>query len=63
MICEVGSRSSSSLRRQENQSRNVMEVAKRGVMLYDKLCGFVEDLQDVGKRVQPISTNSIRFDA
>lgn len=38
--------------RQENQTRNVMEIAKRGAALYDKLCGFVEDLTDVGKRIQ-----------
>jgi DNA recombination protein RmuC len=38
--------------RQENQARNVMEIAKRGAALYDKLCGFVEDLDDVGKRIQ-----------
>ena len=38
--------------RQENQTRNVMEIAKRGAALYDKLCGFVDDLQDVGKRIQ-----------
>jgi DNA recombination protein RmuC len=38
--------------RQENQTSNVMEIAKRGATLYDKLCGFVDDLQDVGKRIQ-----------
>jgi DNA recombination protein RmuC len=38
--------------RQENQTRNVLEIAKRGAALYDKLCGFVEDLADVGKRIQ-----------
>jgi DNA recombination protein RmuC len=38
--------------RQENQARNVMEIARRGAALYDKLCGFVDDLQDVGKRIQ-----------
>jgi DNA recombination protein RmuC len=38
--------------RQENQARNVMEIAKRGAALYDKLCGFVDDLTDLGKRIQ-----------
>jgi DNA recombination protein RmuC len=38
--------------RQETQSRNVVEIAKRGAALYDKLCGFVEDLEEVGKRIQ-----------
>jgi len=41
--------------RQEAQTRNVMEIAKRGAALYDKLCGFVDDLQDVGKRIQQTS--------
>lgn len=38
--------------RQENQARNVQEIAKRGAALYDKLCGFVDDLTEVGKRIQ-----------
>lgn len=38
--------------RQETQARNVIEIAKRGAALYDKLCGFVEDLDDVGKHIQ-----------
>lgn len=38
--------------RQESQARNVMEIAKRGALLYDKFCGFVEDLEDVGRRIQ-----------
>ncbi len=37
--------------RQEAQSRNAQEIAKRGAELYDKLCGFVEDLQNVGQRL------------
>jgi DNA recombination protein RmuC len=38
--------------RQETQAKNVQEIARRGAALYDKLCGFVEELQDVGKRIQ-----------
>jgi DNA recombination protein RmuC len=38
--------------RQESQTRNVLEIVKRGAELYDKLCGFVEDLQEVGERLQ-----------
>jgi DNA recombination protein RmuC len=38
--------------RQEWQNRNVQEIAMRGAELYDKLCGFVGDLQDLGKRLE-----------
>jgi DNA recombination protein RmuC len=37
--------------RQEDQSRNAQEIAKRGAELYDKLCGFVADLDDLGKQL------------
>jgi DNA recombination protein RmuC len=37
--------------RQEAQSRNAQDIAKRGAELYDKLCGFVEDLETVGTRI------------
>ncbi|WP_229411076.1 MULTISPECIES: DNA recombination protein RmuC [unclassified Massilia] len=37
--------------RQEAQSKNAQEIAKRGGDLYDKLCGFVEDLETVGNRL------------
>ena len=36
--------------RQEAQSRNAQEIAKRGAELYDRLVGFVEDLE-VGKNL------------
>ena len=36
----------------EAQSKNAMEIAKRGGMLYDKLCGFIEDLKAVGGRIK-----------
>ncbi|MDR3057008.1 MAG: DNA recombination protein RmuC, partial [Prevotella sp.] len=35
----------------EYQSRNALEIAKRGAALYDKFAGFVETLQDVGKNI------------
>lgn len=34
--------------RQEQQTRNSQDIAKRGAELYDRLVGFVEDLQSVG---------------
>jgi DNA recombination protein RmuC len=37
--------------KQEQQTRNVLEIAKRGGDLYDKFVGFVEDLQSVGMRL------------
>ncbi len=37
--------------RQEQQSRNAQDIAKRGAELYDKLVGFVADLQKVGERI------------
>lgn len=37
--------------RQEDQSRNAQEIAKRGAELYDKLCGFVSDLEDLGRQL------------
>lgn len=37
--------------RQEAQSKNAQEIAKRGGDLYDKLCGFVDDLEAVGTRL------------
>ena len=37
--------------RQEAQSRNAQEIAQRGAELYDRLVGFVEDLERVGKHL------------
>jgi len=37
--------------RQEAQSRNAQEIAKRGADLYDRLAGFVADLTRVGERL------------
>ncbi len=38
--------------RQEDLSRNAKEISDRGAELYDKLAGFVADLQKVGERIQ-----------
>jgi DNA recombination protein RmuC len=37
--------------RQEQQTRSVQEIAKRGAELYDKLVGFVEDFSKLGERL------------
>jgi DNA recombination protein RmuC len=40
------------LLRQEEQVRNVQQIAERGAELYDKFAGFVEDLSKVGARIE-----------
>jgi DNA recombination protein RmuC len=37
--------------RQEAQTRNAQEIARKGADLYDKLCGFLDDFQKVGLRM------------
>lgn len=44
-------RTVSQLWRQEQQRQNVQEIAKRGAELYDKMVGFVTDLETLGKRL------------
>ncbi len=44
-------RTISSIWKQENQNRNVMEIARQGGALYDKFVGFVEDLIKLGKQM------------
>ncbi len=38
--------------RQEDQRKNVREIALQSGKLYDKFVGFVKDMQDIGMRVQ-----------
>lgn len=38
--------------KQEYQNKNAMEIAKRGGLLYDKFVGFIESLEDIGKRIE-----------
>lgn len=45
-------RTVSHLWRQEEQSRNAREIARRGAELYNKLTAFVEDLEKVGERLE-----------
>jgi DNA recombination protein RmuC len=42
--------------RQEQQTRNAQEIASRGAELYDKLVGFVEDLENLGNRLKQAQT-------
>jgi DNA recombination protein RmuC len=38
--------------RQEAQSRNAQEIARRGAELYDKFVGFVADMESLGNRLK-----------
>lgn len=44
-------RTAAHLWRQEAQSRNAQEIAKRGADLYDKFVAFVEDITQIGARI------------
>ncbi len=37
--------------KQENQKRNVLEIARQSGMLYDKFVSFIEDLKQIGQRL------------
>ncbi|MEM6321416.1 MAG: DNA recombination protein RmuC, partial [Bacteroidota bacterium] len=37
--------------KQEKQKKNVLEIARQSGLLYDKFVNFVEDLRDVGNRI------------
>ena len=37
--------------RYEHQSRNSLEIAQRAGTIYDKLCGFVEDMEKIGRQL------------
>jgi DNA recombination protein RmuC len=43
--------------RQERQKQNVQEIVNRGAELYDKLVGFVDELKDVGTRLDQARTS------
>ncbi len=38
--------------RRENQNKNAIEIARQSGALYDKFVGFMEDLNDIGKRLE-----------
>jgi len=37
---------------QEYQSQNVMEIARQSGALYDKFVGLIDDLQDIGNKLE-----------
>jgi DNA recombination protein RmuC len=44
-------RTIASIWKQEKQNRNALEIARQSGALYDKFVGFVEDLINIGKRI------------
>lgn len=42
--------------KQEKQKRSVLEIARQSGLLYDKFCAFVEDLQQLGQRIDQTQT-------
>ncbi|WP_461639980.1 DNA recombination protein RmuC [Labilibaculum euxinus] len=44
-------RTIASIWKQEQQNRNVLEIAKQGGLLYDKFVGFVEDMINLGRQM------------
>lgn len=44
-------RTVASLWRIERQNRNTLEIARQGGLLYDKVAGFVKDMDDLGKKI------------
>lgn len=45
-------RTVASIWKQENQTKNTLEIAKAGGDLYDKFVGFVEDMEKIGKNLE-----------
>lgn len=41
-----------SLWKHEMQNRNALEIARQSGALYDKFCGFIDDMQDIGKSIK-----------
>ncbi len=49
-------RTVSYLWKQEKQKRSVLEIARQSGLLYDKFVSFVEDLQEIGQRLEQTQT-------
>jgi len=50
-------RTIASMWKQENQNRNVMEIARLSGEMYDKFVGFVNDLEGIGKSIKSTQDN------
>jgi len=42
----------SDLWKREYQNRNALAIAERGALLYDKFAGFVDNMKDIGKKLE-----------
>ncbi len=42
--------------KQEKQKKNVLEIARQSGLLYDKFVGFVDDLKEIGKKIDNAQT-------
>ena len=49
-------RTVASVWKQDRQTKNAMEIANQGGKLYDKFVGFVEDLEEIGKKIHDTET-------
>ncbi|MCF8355623.1 MAG: DNA recombination protein RmuC [Melioribacteraceae bacterium] len=43
--------------KQDNQRKNVVEIAKESGALYDKFVGFMEDLENLGKKIDGVKSD------
>ena len=50
-------RTIASIWKQENQTKNALEIATIGASLYDKFVGFIQDLVKVGKGIEAAQSN------
>ncbi len=50
-------RTIASIWKQENQTKNALEIASLGASLYDKFVNFVQDLEKVGKGLETAQSN------
>jgi DNA recombination protein RmuC len=49
-------RTVSSIWKQDRQTQNAVEIAKKSGLLYDKFVGFIEDMQKIGARLNSTQT-------
>lgn len=52
-------RTIASIWKQERQTRNALEIAEQGGKLYDKFVAFVDDLTEVGKKMDSAKANYV----
>ncbi len=50
-------RTVASIWRQEKQTQNALEISRAGSALYDKFIGFLNDLEEIGKRIAQLQSS------